>query len=200
MNTHVSDLTHTRSSGWPVLYASMFQLLLCHQSSKHTTLKIHLTQRQAGIVWSTTVLVPSYQSERLKKKPSNVCVELSVSLAVSLWQCSPQIALNRSTCFLWMGKIGPIYIFTHRYWSQQVFLFSFDPHHGRWLIKAGIVIILWKSSSNVFELRFICCKKGTLFTIFLSFSPFNGSVYPHCQNTTQETLPWNGETNSSEVE
>ena len=51
-------------------------------------------------------------------------IELSVSLAVSLWQCSPQIALNRSTCFLWMGKIGPIYIFTHRYWSQQVFLFS----------------------------------------------------------------------------
>ena len=50
--------------------------------------------------------------------------QLSVSLAVSLWQCSPQIALNRSTCFLWMGKIGPIYIFTHRYWSQQVFLFS----------------------------------------------------------------------------
>ena len=126
MNTHVSDLTHTRSSGWPVLYASIFQLLFRHQSSKHTTLKIHLTQRQAGIVWSTTVLVPSYQSDWKRNLPMYVFgrIELSVSLAVSLWQCSPQIALNRSTCFLWMGKIGPIYIFTHRYWSQQVFLFS----------------------------------------------------------------------------
>ena len=157
MNTHVSDLTHTSSSGLPVLCASMFQLLFRHQSSKHTTLKIHLTQREACIVWSTTVLVTSYQSEQLKKKPPHYVfgrIELSVSLAVSLWQCSPQIALNRSTCFLWMGKIGPIYIFTHRYWSQQVFLFPFATHHGKWLIKADIVIILWKSSSNVFLITF----------------------------------------------
>ena len=191
MNTHVSDLTHTRSSGWPVLYASIFQLLFRHQSSKHTTLKIHLTQRQAGIVWSTTVLVPSYQSDWKRNLPMYVFgrIELSVSLAVSLWQCSPQIALNRSTCFLWMDKIGSIYIFSHRYWSQQVFLFPFATHHWRWLTKASIVIIL-------FVKVLTALKRNTFynFSVVLSFQLL-------CLPTLSKHFLRNGETNTrSEVE
>ena len=96
-----------------------------HQSSNYTTLR-SISLRSEGS-WHSVInnLVTTIKAT---KRNLPMCVfgriELSVSLAVSLWQCSPQIALNRSTCFLWMGKIGPIYIFTHRYWSQQVFLFS----------------------------------------------------------------------------
>ena len=68
---------------------------------KKMTLKIDLTQREAGIVWSTTVLVPSCQSEQLKKKPPHVCVwsywivcfSGSVALAMFTTNCTKPLDL-----------------------------------------------------------------------------------------------------------